>query len=118
MTGLLADENFNGPVVRGLRRRHPDTDIVTVQEVGLASAADPDVLEWAASHARLVVTHDVQTMIAFAKQRIEAGKPMPGLIEAHRRLSAQLVIEDLYTIAACSLPGEWEGQVLYLPLQA
>ena len=116
MTGLLADENFSGPVVRGLRRRHPDADIVTVQEVGLAAAADPDVLEWAAVHGRLVVTHDVQTMVGFAKARTEAGKPMPGLIEAGRRLSAHVVIEDLYTLALCSLPGEWEGQVIYLPL--
>jgi hypothetical protein len=26
-------------------------------------------------------------------------------------------IEDLALIADCSLPGEWEGQVLYLPLR-
>jgi len=26
-------------------------------------------------------------------------------------------IEDLLLIAECSLPGEWEGQVRYLPLR-
>jgi len=108
--GLVADEYFSGPVVRGLRRRHPDADIVTVQEVGLTSASDPDVLEWAARQGRLVVSHDVQTMIRFANERTAAGKPMPGLIEAKRRLPPGLVIRDLYAIAYCSLPGEWEGQ--------
>jgi hypothetical protein len=116
VTGLLADENFSGPVVRGLRRRHPDVDIVTVQEAGLTSAIDPEVLEWAARHSRLVVTHDVQTMIGFAKQRTEAGLPMPGLIEARRELAARVLIQDLYTLVYCSQPGEWEGQVIYLPL--
>ncbi len=116
MIRFLADENFSGPVVRGLRRRHPDVDIVTVQEVGLSSADDPTVLEWAALHGRLVVTNDARTMIGFARQRTAAGLPMPGLIEAGKRLSVRAAIENLYTIAACSEPGEWEGQVIHLPL--
>jgi hypothetical protein len=87
-----------------------------VQEVGSHAAPDPAVLEWAAEEGRLVLTHDVQTMVGFAKQRVEAGKPMPGMIEAHPRLSAGTVIEDLYTMAAYLGPGEWEGQTHYLPL--
>jgi hypothetical protein len=112
--GFLADENFSGPVVRGLRRRHPDLDIVTVQEVGLTSADDPTVLEWAAAHDRLVITNDARTMIGFAKQ--SAGLPMPGLIEAGKRMSVRAAIENLHTMAVCSEPGEWEGQVIHLPL--
>ena len=116
MTRFIADENFSGPVVRGMRRRYPDVDIVTVQEVGLTSADDPAVLQWAADHGRLVVTNDVKTMIPFAKQRAAAGLTMPGLIEAGRKLSVRRAIEDLYTIAVCSEPGEWEGQIIHLPL--
>jgi Domain of unknown function (DUF5615) len=113
---FLADENFSGAVVRGLRRRHPDVDIVTVQEVGLTAADDPTVLEWAAREGRVVVTNDARTMIGFAKQRTAAGLAMPGLIEAGRRLSAGAAINNLYTIAVCSEPGEWEGRVIHLPL--
>lgn len=51
MFRLLADENFNHDVVRGLLLRQPDLDIVTVQDVGLTGADDPDVLDWAASNA-------------------------------------------------------------------
>ena len=101
MIRFLADENFSGPVVRGLRRRHPDLDIVTVQEVGLTSADDPAVLEWAAAHDRLVITNDARTMIGFAKQRVSAGLLMPGLIEAGKRLSVGAAIENLYTMAVC-----------------
>ena len=60
MLRLAADENFNYDIVRGLRRRRPDLDIVRVQEAGLSGAVDPDVLEWAArgrscsSHSRRV----------------------------------------------------------------
>lgn len=116
MIALLADENFSGHVVRGLRRHHPDIDIVTVQEVGLLSADDPQVLEWAANHDRLLVTHDVQTMIGFASARTAARQRMPGLIEADRTLPARRVIAELYIIAACLEIGEWEGQIIFLPL--
>ena len=45
MLRLLADENFNNDIVRGLLRRRPDLDVVRVQDVGLSGAEDPSVLE-------------------------------------------------------------------------
>ena len=48
MTRFAADENFNHNIIRGVRRRMPDVDIVTVQAAGLAGSVDPSVLEWAA----------------------------------------------------------------------
>ena len=44
MLRLLADENFNGDIVRALLLRQPDLDIVRVQDVGLAGVDDPDIL--------------------------------------------------------------------------
>ena len=41
MLRLLADENFNGDIVRALLLRQPDLDIVRVQDVGLAGVDDP-----------------------------------------------------------------------------
>jgi hypothetical protein len=42
---------------------------------------------------------------------------MPGVvIEISFRVSVRLAIEDLTVVAECSLPDEWEGKVLYLPL--
>jgi hypothetical protein len=42
MLRLLADENFNGDIVRALLLRQPDIDIVRVQDVGLAGVGDRD----------------------------------------------------------------------------
>ncbi len=47
MLRLVADENFNNDIVRGLLRRKPDLDIVRIQDAGLSGADDPAVLEWA-----------------------------------------------------------------------
>jgi hypothetical protein len=117
MTQFLADENFNNQIVRGILRQDPDIDIVRVQDVGLSGADDPTVLAWAAQAGRIVLTHDVATMITFAYERIQAGLSMPGLFEVSRRVPAGLAIEEIILIAECSLEGEWEGQVRFLPLR-
>ncbi len=48
MIRFLLDENFNGKIVRGLRARQPDVDMIRVQDTELYGADDPTVLEWAA----------------------------------------------------------------------
>jgi Domain of unknown function (DUF5615) len=48
MLKLLADENLDNTIIRGLFRRNPTLDIVRVQDVGLSGKDDPTVLEWAA----------------------------------------------------------------------
>jgi predicted nuclease of predicted toxin-antitoxin system len=113
---FLADENYNNQIVRALVRRHPELDLVRVQDVGLTSADDPTVLAWAAEQGRLVLTHDVQTMIDFAYERVRDGEGMPGLVVVRRYLSHKAVIEDILILAFCSHVGEWENQVIHLPL--
>lgn len=63
---LLADENFDNNIIRGLLRRNPDIDIVRVQDVGLSGKDDPTVLEWAAQENRILLTHDVATITHYA----------------------------------------------------
>lgn len=117
MIAFAADENFNHDIVRGILRRLPAVDIVSVQDAGLAAADDPTVLAWAAQAGRVLLTHDVATMTRHAFERVRAGQPMPGVFEVSRDVPLGQAIEDLILIAECSLPGEWEGQVRYLPLR-
>lgn len=117
MVRFLADENFNNQIVRGLLRQSPDIDLVRVQDVGLSGADDPTVLSWAAQEKRVVLTHDVATMITFAYERINTEIPMPGLFEVSRRVPVGLAIEEIILIDQCSFDGEWEGQVRFLPLR-
>ena len=116
MIRLAADENLNNDIIRGVLRRQPDLDIVRVQDVGLSSADDPIVLEWAAREERVLLTHDVSTITKYAYERVRAGKPMPGVFEIGRTVPIGRAIEDVLLLAECSLDGEWEGQVRYLPL--
>jgi hypothetical protein len=117
MIALAFDENFNNDVIRGRLRRNPAVDEVRVADAGLGGADDHAVLAWAAADGRVLVSHDVATLSAFAYERVEAGPPMPGLFEAGPAVPIATAIEDLLLVAECSLPGEWEGQVRYLPLR-
>lgn len=80
MLRLVADENFNGDIVRGLLRRKPDLDIVRVQDVGLSGADDPAILEWATREQRVLLTHDVSTITRYAYERIQASLS-PGCLK-------------------------------------
>jgi len=116
MLRLLADENFDNRILRGLLRRNADLDIVRVQDVGLLHADDPAIPAWAAENGRIVITHDVSTMTLYAYQRVNADQMMPGVFEVPVSIAISLAIDDLCLLAECSEQDEWEGQVRYLPL--
>jgi hypothetical protein len=113
---LIADENFNNTIVRGLLRVKPSLDIVRVQDVGLSSADDPAVLEWAAREDRILLTHDVATITKYAYERILSGKYMPGVIEVSRAVPLSVAINDILLMAEACKNGELENQIIYLPL--
>jgi len=116
MLHLLADENFNGDIVRGVLLSQPDFDLVRVQDVGLSGVGDDDVLAWAAEQNRIVITHDRATMPNYAFERLLAGVSLPGLFVVNDRLLVSEAISELILMADCSEQGEWEGRVIYLPL--
>ena len=88
-----------------------------VQDAGLPKKDDPDVLEWAAQEGRVLLTHDVTTLRKHAYERIERGVPMPGVIEVSQELPIGVAVEEVLLLAECSMVGEWEGQVRFLPLR-
>ena len=116
MVRLASDENFNGDIVRGLRLRCPELDLVRVQDVGLEGADDPAVLAWAAENNRILLTHDRATMPDFAYARVVAGQPMAGVFVLNDRLPVRQAIDELLLVDAGSEQVEWVGRVLYLPL--
>ncbi len=117
MLHLATDEDFNNRILRGLLRRNPELNIVRAQDAGLRGRMDTEILEWAASEGRVLLTHDVTTMKQHAYDRIAAGLPMPGVFESAQDVPIGQAIEDILLLAECSLEGEWEWQVRFLPLR-
>ena len=117
MIRLLVDEDFNNDILRGLRRRVPDLDALRVQAMGLAGAGDEAVLAHAAAENRVVLTHDVSTMVDFAYRRVRAGASMPGVIAVAQSTLPRVAIDDLVVVVECSTAEDWRDQVSYLPLR-
>ena len=116
MLRLLADENLNGDIVRGLLLRLEDIDLVRVQDVGLAGADDLDVLAWAANDNRIILTHDRATMPDYAYQRVSQGEAMSGVFVLNDRLPVGQAIDEILLMTACSEQAEWSGRAVHLPL--
>lgn len=116
MIALLADEDFNGRIIRGLHRRVRDVNLVTVNEAKLASQIDPIVISWAAANNRILLTHDVNTMIDAALDRVRKAQPMPGVVAVPQHIAIGAAVSDLALIVTCAEPAELDGQIWYLPL--
>lgn len=116
MLTFLTDEDFDAVIVQGLLRRLSTLDILSVRDVGLSATDDRLVLEWAAGHERVLLTHDVNTMIGHADDRVRRGDHHAGVIKVPQTLSVGRAIEDLALIAEVATREDLRDQVLHLPL--
>lgn len=116
MLRLLADENFNGRILRALRRQFPDLDVVRVQDTSLYGTDDQTLLQFAADENRVVLTHDIETLVGYAWERVRSGMEMPGVIVAFTDRPIGQVIGDLEILLLASQPEELAAQIIFLPL--
>ncbi len=117
MIRLATDENFNNLIIRVLRNRMPEFDLIRVQDAGLSGLKDPKILEWAANEKRILLTHDISTITHYAYDRVRKGLPMPGVVEIKCHAPVKKVVDDLVLFVYCSDIDEWDNQVAYLPLE-
>lgn len=117
MFRFAVDENFDGRLVQGLRRRLPGVEIVRIQDEGLRGASDPEVLDWCAAHGYLLLTHDVRTMPAFLAQRMAQGQMGVGLLLVCSSHNRRQILDEFALIVSCSVPSEWIDCYRYVPLR-
>ena len=116
MLTLLIDENLNHRILRGLLRSVPHLEYKLAAAEELQGADDPRVLDFAAKHNLILITHDLRTVPKYAYQRVKAGSPMPGVIAVPDDLPIGRAIEDLGILVECAAPSEIRSLVIYLPL--
>jgi hypothetical protein len=113
---LVSDENFNGDILRGLFRRRPNLDVVRVQDVGLSSFADADILAWAAVEDRILLTHDRETIPNSAYERVRTDKVMPGVFLVSDLMPLGQAIDEILLAADCLTQEECKNHVTFFPL--
>ena len=116
MLRLLIDENVNHRILRGLKSRQPQLDYVLVRQIGMSGFADLELLRWAAHENRIILTHDINTMVPAAKYRVKIGEPMAGIIFVPDQMAIGRAISDLELMIECQSAAELKDQIKYLPL--
>jgi predicted nuclease of predicted toxin-antitoxin system len=112
---LLADADLNFAIVKGARLREPSIDFRNAAEAGLKGVGDPEVLQLAASHDRILVSHDLSTIPFHFAKRISEGKSSPGVFLVSQDVAVSDVINAVVLICSASLPVEWANQITHLP---
>jgi hypothetical protein len=111
---LLADANFNGHIVYGLRKRIPAIDFVVAQGVIPPRLPDPQVLALAANLGRILVSHDLGTMPDHFYNFL-ASRESPGLILIANTYPVGLAIYQLELSWSCSAADEFRNRITWLP---
>jgi predicted nuclease of predicted toxin-antitoxin system len=118
MLRLASDADVHGEIIRGLRRRRSEIDLVRAQDALPEGTPDLEVLAWAATENRILITNDRNTMVGFAYQRVAAGGPVPGVIATTNEQSIGSAIDDILLIAEYMPEEEIRNQVVvFLPFR-
>jgi hypothetical protein len=74
-----ADADLNLDILTGVIRREPRVDFQTAESVDLRRLSDPEVLAFAAEAQRILVTHDLRTMLRHFADFIQR-RDSPGVL--------------------------------------
>ncbi len=110
-----ADADLNQAIVTGVLRRQPTIDFQTAFAAGLEGVKDSEVLAIAVQQGRILVSHDRKTMPSEFAEFI-TNNQSSGVIIVSRKLSIEVVIEELLLIWAASSAEEWIDRIAKLPL--
>jgi len=118
MLRLASDTDVHGGIIRGLRRRLPEIDLVRARDALPEGTPDTEVLAWAAAEDRVLITNDRNTIVAFAYHRVATGELMPGLIVTTNEQSIGSAIDDILLVTQFMPEKEIRTQVVvFLPFR-
>lgn len=110
-----ADADLNYGLVKAVRLREPAIDFASAGDSKLEGLPDQQVLEVAARHGRILLSHDRRTMVDHFRTRLAEGRSSPGVFLLTQSASIGEVVDVLLTVWAASEPDEWVNQLRYLP---
>ncbi len=116
MIALLADENMDKRLVLLVRRRHPEIDMVRIQETPVFNAGDQEIPAWCAENCRVLLTRDCATIPDHVRVRVLAGLPVTGALIVTRALRFSAMADEIALAATCTTLGDFAGCVIHLPL--
>lgn len=112
---FLTDEDFEPAIIKGLRRRQPQLDLMTAVEASNLGKTDSEVLAFAAQESRILVSHDKRTLPGHFADYLAAGHHSPGVLLVSRKVSISQAIDALLLVWGASQHDEWADTITRLP---
>jgi hypothetical protein len=118
---FLLDEHFRGDLWSAIQSHNSyASDPIDVTRVGdppdlPLSARDSEILQWAESAGRVLISRDRRTMIAELSAHQRAGRFSPGLFIVRARSRLADVLAFLAAAAHAGDEDQWRDQVTYIP---
>jgi hypothetical protein len=115
---FLLDEHVPLIIQAKLEQMEPGMRVYAIGD-GIApprGTPDPDILCWIEARGCILVTNNRATMPVHLQAHLAQDRHVPGVVQLPRRMNVGVVLDDLLLIYGASLPGEFQDQILYLPL--
>lgn len=110
-----ADADLNQSIVTAIWRQEPTIDFQSATTAGLQGLKDLEVLTLAAQQGRILVTHARKTMPNYFAEFI-ASNQSAGVLIVSKKLSIELVVDELILIWSVSSADEWINRIAKIPL--
>ena len=75
------------------------------------------MLAWATINGRVLVTHDLSTMITAMHEQLRSALLCTPIVLVPDSLPIGSVIEEILLQDACSVESDWAPGVVYLPIR-
>jgi hypothetical protein len=117
---FLVDECVPRSLVRGMRRRLADVDVIHVGETNAPpkGTSDPDLLEICETQHRLFLTADRATIPTFVKTHLNLGRHTWGVLVVSEDVSIGHLLDELSLVYEASEDTDWMDVLYYLPFSA
>jgi hypothetical protein len=120
---LLIDEDSRGDdlwnAIERFNAGSPglELDIIRVGDAGgpPKGTKDPDLLDWAIRHQRIIVSQDKNTLIAEHDMLVRRGIQTPGLLIIRHGFRVSEIVEYLWLVSHCTTADRWKCTWTFIP---
>lgn len=120
MSGIyfLIDENTSHTVGDQLLRRQPDIVLLTVGDDLAPPLGTPDaeILLWLEENGYCLITRNRRSMPRHLRDHLAARRHVAGNFTLRPHASFAAMVDDLVMIWGAFLPGEYQDQIVHIPL--
>jgi hypothetical protein len=119
MKGYLLDEHISFVIQKRLGEEASGLDIFRIGDGSAPPKGTPDeqLLEWLEMNDCMLVTNNRASMPGHLSKHMARGRHVPGIIQLPKRANLNQTIVELVLIGGAGRPGEFQDQIIYLPLR-